>query len=187
MAGGVVIAPTESSYGIFASVRIPEACARVRALKDRDAALPLPLVVSGAAGLNEVARSCNEFEEKLIAHFWPGPLTLVLPAQPGLPEAVVGKDGTVGVRMSPHPVVSALCAAVGPLTCTSANLSGEPAAFAAHEIHLKLFSEDVLVVDDGPSSGSLPSTVAQVESASLFRVIREGPVTRAQIEAVLGF
>lgn len=184
-AGGVVIGPTESAYGLFALATRPEATARVAALKGRPTGQPLPLVVGDAGGLGRIAEPPNDAELRLMRTFWPGPLTLVLRARPGLPEEVTAGTGTVGVRMPPHPVTLALCLAAGPLTATSANLSGGPLARAVEEIDPALLEHDVFVVDGGRCPDARPSTVARVSEAGEVEVLREGPITRGQLAAVL--
>ncbi|MDF1562243.1 MAG: L-threonylcarbamoyladenylate synthase [Deltaproteobacteria bacterium] len=185
VAGGVVIAPTESSYGLFASVRSAAAVKRIVALKDRMAGHPLPLVVAGPGGLSEVAREPTRPERILMHHFWPGPLTLVLPALEGVPPEITAGTGTVGVRIPPHPIAAALCSAAGPLTATSANPTTLAAARRVDQIDPALLEHDVLVVDGGDCGDHPPSTVVRV-SEDEVEILREGPISASQISAVLG-
>lgn len=186
VAGGLVVAPTESAYGIFVLANRPQALARLRELKARPEGQPLPLVVADLVSLARVALPPSEAEAKVMRHLWPGPLTLVLRARDDVPGAVTGGTGTVGVRIPPHPVAAALCHLAGPLTATSANLSGGPLVHRVGEIDPALLAEDVLVVDGGPCPAAPPSTVARIDPDGTVHVLREGPVSEKQIRAVLG-
>ena len=186
VAGGLVIAPTESAYGIFVLANRPKALARLRALKGRPAGQPLPLVVADLVALARVALPPSDAQSRVMQYLWPGPLTLVLPARDDVPEEVTGATGTVGVRISPHPVTATLCQLAGPLTATSANLSGGPLVRHVAELDPALLADDVLVVDGGFCPESPPSTVARIDADGTVTILREGPVSETQIRAVLG-
>ena len=128
--GEIVAFPTESSYGLGVDALSSHALERLFALKRREPGKPPPILISDDRMLELLVAHVPPRARELMARFWPGPLTLVLPARPGLPASLVS-DGGVGVRRSPHPLADALVAAFGgPVTATSANLSGRPAALA---------------------------------------------------------
>jgi L-threonylcarbamoyladenylate synthase len=182
-AGGIVGIPTETVYGIGVVPR-PEALAAVIAAKQRPGDRGIALLLDGldqVVGLVEVAPSA----ERLAARYWPGALTLVLPLRrPDLvPDAVSGGRGTLGLRIPDHPVPRALARELGPIAVTSANRSGEPAATIPEELIASVGHALTLVLDDGPVRGGVASTVVAVEADGAVRILREGALTRAEIEA----
>lgn len=182
--GGVVIAATESGYALFASARNPVAVRRVCEIKGRGDAHPLPLVIADEAGLLEVAQPPGPTTTRIMECFWPGPLTVVCPANDGVPGEITAGTGTVGVRIPPHPVAAALTLGAGPLTATSANLTGGPIARSVEALHPSVLANDVVVLDGGQIEPALPSTVVRLDG-DRFEILREGPVTRDQIAALL--
>lgn len=187
--GGVLAVPTESSYGLAADPGSPEGIDRVFRLKGRETVKALPLV---AADLEQVlaviAPDAPEAVRlrRLAPRIWPGPVSLVLPASPGLPAAA--PDGTVAVRIPAHAGLRRLLVEVGrPLTATSANRSGEPPALDP-ERAAALLSElpDGLgaVVDGGRSSGGPPSTLARIRGHEI-EILREGAVTAGEVRRLL--
>lgn len=174
-AGQLVAYPTETFYGLAADAWQPAALARLRALKDRPAGAPLPLILPSLDHLDRVAREVPAAAKELMERHWPGALTLVLPARPGLPAPLVGPDG-VGVRLSSHPVASGLARCLdAPLVATSANPAGVPPAASADEVAARLPGVDLLV-DGGPTAGGAPSTVVAVDAAGSVRVLRQGVI-----------
>jgi len=119
----------------------------------------------------------------LAARFWPGPLTLVVPKQPTLPEAI-SATATVAVRIPDHPVARALLRAAGPMAVTSANLSGQPSPVEAEEVLRQLNGRIPLVLDGGVTPGGVPSTLVDCLGAEPV-LLREGPLTKEQILAAL--
>jgi L-threonylcarbamoyladenylate synthase len=120
----------------------------------------------------------------LAAHFWPGPLTLVIPKHPDLPEAV-SATSTVGVRVPDHAAARALLQASGPLAATSANLSGQPSPSTAEEVRAQLGGRIPLILDGGRTPGGVPSTVVDCLGAEP-KVLREGPISSQEIFKSLG-
>ena len=176
-AGDLVVLPTDTVYGLAAHPEFPDAIARVYVVKERPAEKQLPLLVDGAAQARTVAR-VSALAERLIAEFWPGGLTLVLPTRDGV--------GTVAVRMPDHPVPLALIGALGaPLATTSANRSGEPSCTTAAAVQAQLPSGYAVLIDAGPSPGGRDSTVLDM-TATLPRVLRAGAVTADELSAVAG-
>src|SRR5262245_25158738 len=148
--GEIVGFPTESSYGLGVAALSSHALSALFALKGRDPGKPPPILISDEAMLKLLVARVPDRARSFMARFWPGPLTLVLPALPSLPEALV-VDGGVGVRRSPHPVADALVARFGaPVTATSANPSGRPAAHTAAEVAAMFPHIHVLDGGDAP-------------------------------------
>jgi L-threonylcarbamoyladenylate synthase len=172
-AGGVVIFPTETFYGLAADPWNPAALAQLAALKGRPDGQPISLVLSDLAQAERLVRALPARARQLAARYWPGPLTLVLPARPDLPAAVVGPYG-VGMRLSPHPVPTALAAACGvPLTATSANRSGQHPTVDPDLAASALPDADGLV-DGGQTPGGAPSTVLAVDASGTLTLLRAG-------------
>ncbi len=181
--GGVVAYPTETFYGLGALASDGAAVERLVRLKGRPDGKPLPLLAADLAQVELVAE-LPPLARRLAAAFWPGPLTLVVPARPELHAAITGGGATVGVRVTSSPVAAALArAAGGALVATSANLAGAPPAATAAELDPRLVARLDLVLDAGPAPGGLPSTVVAVEGGVL-RLLRPGVVPFAALEAL---
>lgn len=176
LAGGLVVYPTETLYGLGADALNPQALARVVAAKGRLASQPIPLLVRDRGMLARVVRLVPPAAEALIERHWPGPLTLVLPAVTGLSPALVGPGGGVGVRISSDPVASELVGLVNrPITATSANRTGAPPAVRADQLVMEPLEGVELVVDDG-HRGEQASTVVELLDGSPARLLRQGAV-----------
>lgn len=173
--GELVLYPTESFYGAAASALDEGAVERLCLAKGRPDRMPLPLILPDREALSRVVEGIPEAARVLMDKHWPGPLTLVLPARPGLPRALVGPHG-VGVRLSPHPVAGALARACGaPITATSANPSGAPAPREAAAAALGLPGA-AAILDGGQTPGGPPSTVLAVAADGRFTLLRAGAV-----------
>jgi L-threonylcarbamoyladenylate synthase len=178
--GEVVAFPTESSYGLGVDALAPAALARLFAVKAREPGKPPPVLIADDAMLARLVARVPPRAHELMARFWPGPLTLVLPARPELPPPLVS-DGGVGVRRSPHPLADALVRAFGgPLTATSANLAGQPPALRPDEVRAA-FGAAVLLLDGGDAPGAPPSTVARVADDGAITVLRAGALDPARL------
>jgi L-threonylcarbamoyladenylate synthase len=177
-AGGLVIFPTDTLYGLGVDPRSPEAVGRLFRAKGREAGKAPPLLLSGADRVRDWAAVVPDAARRLMAAFWPGALTIVLPAAPGLPGGVAGPDGTVGLRVPAHPVARALAAAAGgAVTGTSANRSGEAGLWrSAGEIVAEFGSEADWLLWDGPVASAAPSTVVGVTGSGGPVCIREGAI-----------
>jgi L-threonylcarbamoyladenylate synthase len=148
--------------------------------------MALPLIAGTRAAVELCIREFSETAERLAAAFWPGALTLVLPASPTLAPRLLGGGSTVGIRISSHPVASALATAFGaPIVATSANRSGQTAPMTALEVQEAVRSEVALILDGGPTRGGLASTVLDL-TADPPRVVRSGAVPLSAVEQVLG-
>jgi L-threonylcarbamoyladenylate synthase len=183
--GGVIAYPTETFYGLGALASDGAAVARLVRAKGRPDGKPLPLLGADLAQLEAVAEF-SPLARLLAAAFWPGPLTLVLPARPGLHPAITGGSGTVGVRVTSGAVASALAvAAGGALVSTSANPSGQPPPTTATGLDGALRARLDLVLDGGATPGGRPSTVVAIEEGRLT-LLRPGAVDVEAVRAAAG-
>jgi len=173
--------PTDTVYGLAVDPFRPGATDRIFAAKRRPRDVSLPLLVSGVDQALSVSSSVPELALELMAAYWPGPLTLVLPVRPGLGADLGDDDLTVGVRSPDHAVPQALCAASGPLATTSANRHGEPPLSTAGEV-ADAFGEAVPVVLDGGICTGSPSTVVDCTGQEL-KLLREGRIPWADLVA----
>ncbi len=184
--GGVIVYPTETFYGLGADPMSPEAVGRIYAIKRRKPDKPLPLIAASTADVRRWVAEFSETAEKLAAAFWPGPLTMLLPAGIHLPPGLHASTGRIAVRVSSHPVARGLSAAAGGLIIsTSANLSDGPACRTAGEIPDELLAQTDGLIDAGVLPGNLPSTIIDVSSRPLG-MIREGQIPMERIERALG-
>jgi len=179
--GGVAAFPTETFYGLGADARNEEALQKIFQLKGREENKPLLLLIGDRDWLSGLVRNIPPVAGRLMEKFWPGPLTLVFEASPRLSALLTGGTGTVGVRLSPHPVAQALIQAVGrAITATSANLSGQPSASVAAEVFRALGNRVDAILDGGQTAGGLGSTVLDLSSPAP-RIIRRGVISRAEL------
>src|SRR5262245_10848507 len=174
-AGGVVALPTETFYGLAAAVFDAPAVKRIFELKGRPESKPLLVLVDSVA-MAETVASVTPTARDLMARYWPGALTLVLPAVTAVPSVVTAGTGTLGVRLSPHPIARGLVELLGaPVTAPSANPNGLAPSTSASGV-LTYFPEGVdLVLDGGPTPGGEPSTVLDL-TAEPPRIVRQGAV-----------
>jgi L-threonylcarbamoyladenylate synthase len=173
---GVVAFPTETYYGLAVDPTDALALARLFALKQRPESKPLLLLIDQLDQLMEVVREIPKEYRRLIEMYWPGPLTLIFPARPEVNVLVTGGTGTVGVRISPHPIARELVRRVGrPVTATSANISSRSPAASAEEVIAQFGEKLDWIIDGGPATGGLCSTVCTLEGGKLV-VLRRGQV-----------
>ncbi len=173
--GGVIAFPTESSYGLGVDPGNAAAVALVLRIKGREEK-PLPVVIADTSQLAEVGIDPDSGAVRRFAAHWPAPLTAVLPLRAGAaPPAALGRD-TLAVRIPNRPELRALLAAIGPLTATSANRTGEPPLLAAAEVVALLGALDPLdaAVIEGEAPGGPPSTLAALVGDEI-RILRAGP------------
>ena len=186
VAGGRLLAfRTDTLYGIGADPFNPPALELINALKGREGK-PILVLASGADEAARLIAERTRLFELLASRHWPGALTLVCAARTNVPELLTAGTGTVGVRLPDDAEAREVVRACGGLlTATSANPAGEPPARTAEEV-ARHFPEGLdLILDGGPARSSLPSTVVDVTGARPM-LIREGVVTRAELEASLG-
>lgn len=182
-AGGLVAFPTDTVYGLGALAFDGAAVESIYTAKDRPVEKAIPILLADMEDLDQVAVEVPAMARVLAAHFWPGPLTLVVPKKPTLPPAVSATD-TLAVRIPDHPVARALLRAAGPMAVTSANISGQASPTDAQEVLRQLNRRIPLVIDGGPTPGGIPSTLVDCLGREPA-LLREGPLTKAQILSVL--
>ena len=183
--GGVVAYPTDTVYGLGADIASPAAVQRIIDLKGRPVGMGLPLLLAETSELAAVAGEISEAIWSLAKRFWPGSLTLVVRRSPIVPDLVTGGRDTVAVRVPGHPVPRELARGLGrPITGTSANLSGQPAAVTAEELHSWLGAHVDMVMEGGASPGQIESTILDV-SGAVPMLIRRGAVGEDTIREYL--
>jgi len=183
-AGHVVAIPTDTVYGLAASIGRPDAMAAVFAAKDRPPGLALPVLVGRWRQAREVATSWPRPAAALAARFWPGALTVIVPVDPALGACLGGDGRTVGLREPRHRFARALCRKAGPLATTSANRHGSPPCTTAAEVVAAFEGTGVALVVDGGTCDGTPSTVVDC-TATPPVCVREGALPWAWIEASL--
>jgi L-threonylcarbamoyladenylate synthase len=174
-AGGAVAFPTETFYGLAAAALDPASVKRIFALKGRPDSKPLLVLVDSVAMAETVAH-VSEPARALMKRYWPGALTLVLPARAIVPADVMAGTGTLGVRVSSHPIAHALVRTLGePVTAPSANPSGLEPPTTARAVDAYFGDGLDLVLDGGPTAGGVPSTVLDM-TVDPPTIIRQGAV-----------
>jgi len=184
-AGGILALPTETFYALAVDPYQPGALTRLFALKVRPPGKPVLLLAASPEMARRLSREVPETGARLMVRFWPGPLTLILPALGDLPALVTGGTGTVGVRQPRQAVVCRLLAGLGfPVTGTSANRAGREPLTRAAEVAREFDGEIDLILDAGPCPGGLPSTVVDV-TVTPPCLVRAGAVaTRELLEVI---
>ncbi|MEX5218623.1 MAG: L-threonylcarbamoyladenylate synthase [Nitrospira sp.] len=183
IAGGVMAIPTESSYALAASPFHLEALHSVVRIKGRADDKPLLVLIGEVDQMRLLVETVPPAAEVLMRSFWPGPLTLVLPARLFLSRLLTAGSGSVGVRLPAYPLLRRLLVRVGPLTGTSANRSGQSALCTADEVSAILRDDIQMILDAGSTPGGMPSTI--IDARAPVRMIREGAVSRAAVASVL--
>ncbi len=178
-AGGLVAFPTDTVYGLGALAFDARAAASIYEAKGRGADKAIAVLVGDFEQLGQVALGVNSTCQKLARRFWPGPLTVVVPHHPSIPEAVTPYT-TVGVRIPDFGPTRELLRLTGPLAVSSANLSGQASPVTALEVQAQLGGRIALILDGGVTPGGVPSTVVDCSQGEP-RVLREGPITLEQI------
>ena len=181
--GGLVAFPTDTVYGVGALAFDSDAVESIYAAKKRPVEKAIPILLGGPEDLGKVTTEAPPVAEKLATRFWPGPLTLIVPKHPSLPD-VVSAEPTVGVRVPDHPVARALLTAAGPMAVTSANISGMDSPKTAKDVNEQLNGRIPLILDGGETPGGVPSTVVNCLGTEPV-ILREGPITLKDIQFVL--
>lgn len=180
-AGGVVVYPTETFYGLGVDALNQKAIKKVFTIKGRSFAQPLLILIPEQDYLPRYVTEVSEKARRLMEHFWPGPLTMVFSASPQLPSILTAGTKKIAIRISPHPIARALTSAfAGPLTSTSANISGEQSPATAKEVFSHLGGMIDLIIDGGKTPGQMPSTIVDV-TFSPPQLVREGMVPFSEI------
>ena len=181
--GGLVAFPTDTVYGLGALAHNTLGIEQLYAVKGRQSAKAIPILLSDIRELSRVASQVDSRVLRLAERFWPGPLTLVVARHASLPE-ILSPYPTVGVRVPDHPVALALLRLAGPLATTSANLSNQPSATTAGEVFAQLGGRIPLILDAGKTPGGISSTVVDCSGAELV-ILRQGPLSMEQLQAAL--
>lgn len=181
--GGVVVYPTETLYGLGVDASNAAALHRLVQLKGREPGKPIAVLVADLGMVAHLAASIPVAAQRLMQRFWPGPLTVVLPARGDVAAVLTGGSGTIGVRLSSHPTATALVRGLGrPLTTPSAN----PAAAApprSLDVARRYFGTRVdAYLDGGLLTGEPPSTVVRVDRD--LQIVRQGAIAAAAIREV---
>lgn len=182
--GELVAFPTETVYGLGAAALQADAAAKIFAAKGRPAEHPLLVHISQMEQVKMLVTEIPPEARRLMEHFWPGPLSIILPAREEVPEIVRGGSSGVGLRMPSHPVAIALINAAGPLAAPSANLYGRPSPTQADHVRTDLDGRIAAVLDAGETGSGLESTVLDLNHN--FRILRRGGIPVEKIEALLG-
>lgn len=186
--GELVVMPTDTVYGVAADAFSPTAVQRLLEAKGRGRQSPPPVLIPGIPTLDALAAEVPDGVRALVDRFWPGGLTVILPAAPLLQWDLGDTAGTVALRMPADPIALALLAETGPLAVSSANLTGEPAARTAVDAQ-RMLGERVAVYLDNGEGGSMGSTI--VDACGLLagrpaRIVRQGVIAEDAIFEVLG-
>lgn len=191
--GELIVMPTDTVYGVAADAFSPSAVARLLAAKGRGRQSPPPVLVAGLGAARALVAEVPESVERLIEEFWPGGLTIVLPAQPSLSWDLGDTNGTVAIRMPAERIALELLEECGPLAVSSANLTGRSAAIDIDGARDMLGDSVAVYLDGGMSATGVASTiidatglVAAPGDQTPVRVLRDGAVSRAALRGVLG-
>ena len=183
-AGGLVVYPTETVYGLGADAFNPMALERVVALKLRAPGKPISVLVSNMEMVSGLACDVPPLAATLMRRFWPGPLTIVLRARHGVSSLLTGDDDGIGVRMSSHPMATALVRALGrPITTPSANPAGQRPPISVDDARAYFGARVDCYLDGGGLRGEPASTVIDVRAQ--WKVIRAGAISLEALQAAL--
>ncbi len=187
--GDLVVLPTDTVYGIAADAFNPTAVQRLIDAKGRTRQSPPPVLIPGIPTLDALAESVPDEVRELVATYWPGALTVILPAQSSLAWDLGETRGTVALRMPANRIALELLSETGPLAVSSANLTGQPAATTAVEAEAMLGDSVSIYLDGGPG-GTVASTIVDATALGLpegkLRIVREGAIASEDLRALLG-
>jgi len=182
--GGVIAMPTDTLYALTAAADDASAVRRVFAIKGREQGRPLPLFVSGVAMAERIA-VFNDTARRLAGRFWPGPLTLVVPKREDYDSEALAGSQTAGLRVPDNAVARAVVELLdGPVTGTSANLSGGPDPVSADEVRRQLGDRVDLILDAGPCELGVASTIVDCTGPEPV-ILRQGAIAADRIAAAL--
>ena len=183
--GGVVAFPTETFYGLGADARNEAAVGKIFDIKGRDFKNPILVVIGDPDHLNAFAQEVPAEARRLMGRFWPGPLTIVFRASAPVPPMLTAGTAKIGIRLTSHPVARELARKLGgPLTATSANLSGAPECASAADVFSQLQGRVDGVIDGGETPGGKGSTIVDA-TVSPVKVLREGVIPSSLIQDIL--
>lgn len=177
--GQLVAFPTDTVYGVGALAFDAQTVESIYSAKERPVEKAIPVLIGVNEDITQVAEEIPPLAKKLIARFWPGPLTVLVPKKPSLPE-VVSATSTVGVRVPDHEVARALLRKAGPMAVTSANRSSQPSPTTAQEVLAQLDGRIALILDGGKTPGGIPSTLVDC-TGNEIQILRAGPLTQEDL------
>jgi L-threonylcarbamoyladenylate synthase len=180
--GDPVAFPTDTVYGVGVDAFEAEAIQQLFVIKERDLSRAVPILLGEISHLSRIVGEMSYKALRAAEAFWPGPLTLVVPRHPALPD-ILAPGKTIGVRMPDHAAALSLLKRTGPLAVTSANRSGAPSPRTAREVFEQLGGRIPLILDGGDTPGGIPSTVIDCTGEEI-RLIRHGPVSLQEINAL---
>ncbi|WP_462417206.1 L-threonylcarbamoyladenylate synthase [Kytococcus sp. Marseille-QA3725] len=183
--GRVVALPTDTVYGVGADPFHPDGVPNVLAAKRRTASMPPPVLVPSVRTLDGLATALQPYVKGMVRELWPGPLTIVVQAQPSLQWDLGETNGTVALRMPDHDLALRLLARTGPLAVTSANITGQPASTTVLEAATQLGAAVEVYLDGGKTAGNRPSTIVDCTRPSPV-ILRLGALSVERLEEVLG-
>ena len=180
-AGRAVVIPTDTVYGLAADPHNPAAVEALFALKGRAETNPIPVLVPDVATAKRCSGDWTAAADALARAFWPGPLTIVVEKAEWVPRSIVAGEDSVGLRAPDHPAALEVLRHFGaPLACTSANLSGQPAASRVDRLPVE-WEGRICVLDVGGLSERSPSTVVDARGGETPRILRAGPVSEDEV------
>lgn len=181
-AGKVVAFPTETFYGLAVDAANDSAIERIFQIKGRAFSSPIALIAGSKSGISGLITEIPATAQRLMQAFWPGPLTLLFPASPQISPRLTAGTGKIGIRVSSHPIADSLANCLGgPITATSANLSGAPECLTAGEVLATLGNRIDLIIDGGLSPGGKGSTFIDI-TVNPPVCLREGTIDFSLIE-----
>ncbi|MEZ4270982.1 MAG: L-threonylcarbamoyladenylate synthase [Myxococcota bacterium] len=184
-AGKLVVFPTETFYAVGGRIDNVQAMDLLGRIKDRPKGSAFPLIAASRTDVQAWA-SIPQVFLPLVEAYWPGPLTLALQPRRRVSTAALDKSGTLGLRVSPHPVACCVArAAGGVVIATSANMRGEPPVTTIGDLNPHIAQQVDCVIDGGATAGGLPSTVVRMDSTDVV-ICRSGAVSRQQLQSVMG-
>lgn len=181
--GGTIAFPTDTVYGLAVDPFNPQALNRLYDIKERSMEKAIPVLIGNLQQIEMLVLEVNEPARKLASAFWPGPLTLILPKVPNIPDEL-SPYPTIGVRMPNHEFTLRLLQATGPLATTSANISGGSNPTTSEDVIEQIGGRIDLLIDGGETPGAIPSTVVDLTGKSI-KLLREGPISRSDLCALL--
>ena len=182
--GGVIAYPTETFYGLGVDALSSNAIKKIYSIKKRELSQPLLILIPHSDLLPEYADNISDVAWKLIDQFWPGPLTIIFSASPHLPPLLCARTQKIAIRISSHPIARALTEGFnGPITSTSANITGLTSPATPKEVSFQLGNNLDMIIDGGPTSGGKPSTIVDL-TTSPPQLVREGIIPFSEIQCV---
>lgn len=186
--GELLVIPTDTVYGVAADAFRPEAVERLLNAKGRTRQSPPPVLIPNLAAMGALGDMLTEDVKNLAREFWPGALTIIVPAQPSLAWDLGETNGTVALRIPDHEITLQLLAETGPLAVSSANKTGEPAATTVQDAEAQLGDLITVYLDAGATPGNTPSTIidatAHCETGAPITIVRQGAISESKLKKV---